>query len=595
MTARLLPGVSVIAAAVAAALVVPLAAREDWVIDRFDAQLTLQRDGSIAALEAVDADFRASPHHGIYRDITSLLNYDGAHLRKYEITLGGVTSADGRRLQVATSTEGTYTRFRIGDPKVTMTGKATYRIAYRIRGALNAFADHDELYWNAIGNWEVPLEAVSVLVVAPADGIDRATCFQGPRASTEPCDARFTGTQARFRATRALRPGEQLTIVTSLRKGIVAPPEPMLVARSRDAAHFFDTTPSMLAFAGAALTAVLAGLGALWWRVGRDRRFVSMHYLSQDTAEQRVPMFASDPVVVEFEPPEKIRPGQMGLLLDERADTLDVTATIIDLAVRGYLTIKELPKTGWFGHTDWQLDQLKPSDANLLDYERIVLDGLFSGGSPRTLSDLKNKFYSDLSKAKAALYADAVGRRWFPMNPNVVRGLSVALGVLMTFGGGLLVALLGARWGAGLVAVPVVFGGVLLAILSNAMPRRSALGREMMRRSLGFARYMTTAEVQQQAFAERANIFTSYLPYAIVLKCVDKWARAFKDIDLQAATAGWYVGSTAFNPTSFTSSVGSFSTSVSSAIASTPGGSGSSGFSGGSSGGGGGGGGGGGW
>ena len=597
MTPRLAPRAALVAAAVAVALVIPLAARQTWVIDRFDSRLSLERDGSVVALEAIDADFRSDPHHGIYRDITSLLDYgDGAHLRKYELALTSVTSADGRKLQEKTEIDGPTTRFRIGDPNVRITGKATYRIAYRIKGALNAFADHDELYWNATGaSWEVPLAVATVTVEAPSDGIDRVSCFQGPKGSTESCESSFTGTQARFRATRALRPGEQLTIVTSLRKGTVTPPAPILVAKGSDVVRLFEVTPGTTSLSIATLVAVVGGLGALWWRIGRDRRFVSMHYLTEDTAEQRVPLFASDSVVVEFEPPEKIRPGQMGLLLDERADTLDVTATIIDLAVRGYLTIKELPKKGWFGHTDWELDRLKPSDASLLEYERIVLDGLFSGGSPRTLSDLKNKFYKDLYKAKAALYTDAVGRKWFPDNPNVVRGVTVALGILTMFAGGALVFVLASSFGMGLVGVPIILGGLLLTMMSGIMPRRSALGREMMRRSLGFARYMKTAEVQQQAFAERANIFTSYLPYAIVLKCVDKWAHAFKDIDLQAATAGWYVGSTGFNPTSFSASVGSFSPSVSSAIASTPGGSGGSGFSGGSSGGGGGGGGGGGW
>ncbi len=50
-----------------------------------------------------------------------------------------------------------------------------------------------------------------------------------------------------------------------------------------------------------------------------------------------MPLFASDPIAVEFEPPDKLKPAQIGLLLDERADTLDVTATIVELAVRGYL------------------------------------------------------------------------------------------------------------------------------------------------------------------------------------------------------------------------------------------------------------------
>jgi uncharacterized membrane protein len=117
-----------------------------------------------------------------------------------------------------------------------------------------------------------------------------------------------------------------------------------------------------------------------------------------------------------------------------------------------------------------------------------------------------------------------------------------------------------------------------------------------MRRTLGFARYIKTGETAQQQFAERAKIFAAYLPYAVVFKCTHLWAERFKDIDMQAATAGWYVGTTNFNAMTFSSNLGSFSSSISSAIASTPSASGSSGFSGGgSSGGGGGGGGGGSW
>jgi uncharacterized protein (TIGR04222 family) len=273
-----------------------------------------------------------------------------------------------------------------------------------------------------------------------------------------------------------------------------------------------------------------------------------------------------------------------------------VTATIVDLAVRGYLKITEIPKQGWFGHKDWQLDRLKPSDAALLEYERIVLDGLFATADSRKLSDLKNKFHADLEKAKKALYHDAVERGWFPPKPVAVRNVFKVLGILAAGLGVAAIIYLGRQWGTGLIGLPVLAGGLLLMIVARAMPRRTAKGAEMLHRTLGFAKYMKTAEVHQQAFAERANLFTEYLPYAIAFKCVDRWARAFKDLDMQQATAGWYSGSSGFNAVNFSSTVDSYSTSVSSTIATTPGGSGGSGFGGGgSSGGGGGGGGGGGW
>lgn len=369
----------------------------------------------------------------------------------------------------------------------------------------------------------------------------------------------------------------------------------MLVRRPRDITRSFDRSPGLLAATLAGFLVTFGGVGMLWWRLGRDRRFVSLYYLSQDAQEETVPLFASDPIAVEFEPPDRMRPAQMGLLIDERADTLDVTATIVDLAARGYLTIAELPAQGWFGRTDWTLTRLTEPDAGLLEYERIILEGLFDSRQSRKLSDLKNTFYDDLAKAKSALYSDAVTRGWFPRNPNTARTVSRVAGLLVAAAGVGLTIVLGRQWGAGLLGLPVVAGGLVLAIVSRAMPRRTALGREAMRRALGFARYIRTAEVHQQSYAERANIFTSYLPYAIAIKCVDRWARAFKDIDLRQATAAWYAGSSRFDAGGFSSSLGSFSASVSSAIASTPGGSGGSGFSGGSSGGGGGGGGGGSW
>ena len=91
--------------------------------------------------------------------------------------------------------------------------------------------------------------------------------------------------------------------------------------------------------------AAIGGGGDLQRRLGRDRQYRSIQFLSENTEEEKQPLFDSRPIAVEFEPPESIRPAQVGLLLDERADTLDVTATIIDLGVRGYLKITELPKT----------------------------------------------------------------------------------------------------------------------------------------------------------------------------------------------------------------------------------------------------------
>src|SRR5262245_52248148 len=125
------------AAAFLLVAILPAAADEGWVIERLDFRLAVQPDNSIQVDEALAVDFRGLPHHGIFRDIVAQLAYDGASNRRYDITLKSVTDADERPHQVRTTTEGSVRRFRIGDPNRTIAGKETYRLAYRLAGALN--------------------------------------------------------------------------------------------------------------------------------------------------------------------------------------------------------------------------------------------------------------------------------------------------------------------------------------------------------------------------------------------------------------------------------------------------------------------------
>lgn len=620
---------ALLALLLAAVIALPASVRADegWTIASFDSRTAIQPDGSLAVTETIIADFGSRQMHGIYRDLTYLQDYDKSQNRRYDITLDSVTDGAGHALKVQTLTEGSLRRFKIGDPNKTISGRQQYQIRYHVRGALNAFSDHDELYWNITGVWTVPLLAASVTVTTPKDGINRIACFEGWSGSQEPCTSSTTSATAQFTAARSLPAGQQLTVVVGMAKGVVPEPHPILVAKPRQPTQYFERSPGIVAATAVVAFGALGGIVMLWWRQGRDRRYRTVHYLTNDTREETVPLFAGEPVAVEFQPPEGLKPAQIGVLLDERADTRDVTATIVDLAVRGYLRISEIEKKGLFGKKDWQLDRLKPADEGLLDYERDLLSGLFdatplpksaerfvkmvsaavpsvlselpdiNGKTSVKVSDLKNHFYKDLQKVKTDIDKDATARGWFAGSPNRVRAIYGGIAIAIILGGGALAFFLGKQWGFGLIAIPVALAGLLLMMLSGAMPRRTAAGRELLRRSLGFRRYIETAEKHRQEFNEKAMLFDTYLPYAIVFDCVDKWARAFQGIERppQAAGGAWYVGPSYFNIGSFSHDFESFAGSVSSAIASTPGGSGGSGFSGGGAGGGGGGGGGGGW
>ena len=595
----ILPVVIVLVSLILGFTASPVAADEGWVIRTFQATITIAKDGSLDVSETILADFGRLQKHGIYRDIPVVYDYDQNNNRVYDLTVESVKDQNGKPLKYVVQRQGSYLRIIIGDPNVYVSGTQQYVISYRVSGALNGFPDHDELYWNATGTWPVAIESASATVHLPASGVERVACYAGQSGSSESCKSSTTADSASFGPTRQLPEGEQLTIVVGMRKGIVPEPQPKLVAKPRQFPDYFAITTATEAGAVLTLAAMLFWLVWSWWRFGRDRRFTTLYYLTDNPSEETRPLLTSDAIVVEYQPPEGLRPAQMGLLLDERADTLDATATIVDLAVRGYLTITEVQDVGLigklFGHKDWQIERTATPAADLLDYERVLYQGLFAQGSPVRLSQLKERFYTYLRNAQKDLYREAAKRRWFVRAPDAARTMWLVVGLGVALAGVILVYGLGYLLGAGIVGLPVILGGLLMMALSPWMPKRTAQGSELLRRTLGFRLYIATAETRRQQFSEQQNIFSAYLPYAIVFHCVDKWARAFSDIDVQSQTRSWYSGSGAFTATSFSRNLQGFSSEVSSAIVSTPGGQGGSGFSGGGAGGGGGGGGGGSW
>jgi uncharacterized membrane protein YgcG len=552
----------------------PASADEGWVVQRFAADISIQPSGSLHIVETIDVDFALQQKHGIFRNIPFRYQWDETHVRVYRVTVGSVTDGGGRAVPYQVSAGGPNTVIKIGDAAVTVSGVQTYKITYDVGGAMNTFPDHDELFWNVNGGgWPVPMTVVSATVRVPS-GLQKTTCYQGARGSTEPCRATMETNRADFETTRVLPTGQQLTIVAALAKGVVTEPAPTLEETGRTLPQHFEPQPVN---AAPAILVFLGGLAALFWRwntVGRDQR-------------------ERESIVPEYEPPDKLRPAQLGLILDESADKKDVTATIVDLAVRGYLTITE-KKSGLFQNKDWTLKSTGKAPNDLQLYERVIWNGLFKGRDEVKVSELREKFVVSLRAAQEALYSDSAKQKWFPTRPDQVRTGYVGLAVLVIVAGAGIAWLLGTTVGAGLIGMAIALVGLVAVPVAQVMPAKTAAGAELLRRTLGFRQYMEVAEKERQRFAERENIFSEYLPYAIVFGCVDKWARAFKDIDVEAQTASWYSGTGAFNAGALSSSLQGFSSNLGSAIASTPGSKGGSGFSGGGGGGGSGGGGGGG-
>jgi uncharacterized membrane protein YgcG len=480
-----------------------------------------------------------------------------------------------------------YDVIRIGDPDTTITGLHTYTIRYRVEGVLNGFAEQDELYWDAIGtDWGVEIERVTVRVEAPGEVLGVA-CQAGYTNNSGPCrEATKSGPVATF-AADFLYPHQGITVVVGMAKGLVAEPAPILdeIWKFEKA---FAVTPLTLGLGGVVLAGVLAGLGRLFWLRGRDRRFaggaVEAAFGDAGQAVETVPMFDRMATPVEFAPPEGLRPGQMGTLVDERANAVDVTATLIDLATRGYLQIEEIEKENKKSKPNWLLRKMKEPDAELKEYESLLLEHLLEGKEVVGLESLKRKFAERLQEVQDALYEDVVAEGWFARRPDKARTRWRLLGFAGLVIGGLVVGAAAVLTKLALVPVPLLLGGFLLFVGAGWTPRKTASGYGIMQRTLGFKRMIETAETRSAEFAEQRNLFTEYLGYAVVFGCTEKWANAFAGLaDEPGGYGTWYVAGSTLHMTSLVGALDSFSSAASSTISAAAASSGGSGFSGGGS------------
>ncbi|MDP3997727.1 MAG: DUF2207 domain-containing protein [Candidatus Andersenbacteria bacterium] len=578
-------------------------AQEGWRINSLDSDLTVQPDGVLAVTESIAVDFGLLSKHGIYRDLP--VTYQEENGSKSYTRITDITVIqDGTPAVVDTTSNGANLRIKIGDADRTISGKHDYVISYAVTGVLRAYEGFDELYWNVTGNeWEVPINEARATVTVPVPVL-RAACYKGVYGSKEKCDDL---TQAEHKVTVAalgLAAGEGLTVAVGWQSGAV----PILTVAAPPTLADIIFAPVTLVTAGLVWLIGAGWLVRHWWKYGRDRYWarsvlpgVTSPGGDKNLAEKILPFGYRRPVSVEYESPNGLRPAEIGVLMDEKADTLDVSATIVDLAARGYLIITEISKKWLFGSVDYEFGRTDKGSADLLQYEHKLLEGLFDDGNKVKLSELKNKFYKDLEQVKDELYEEMVRKKLFAGRPDRVRALSFLLTAGLAVPGTVLVflslnsvgnigwlqrLLLGA--GIGLAAAAVV-----AALAAPFMPRKSGLGRELYERAKGYRLFVSGTEKYRARWLEDEGLFERVLPYAIVFGVTDKLAQAFREMGYQPQQPGWYHGAGVFNAAVFAANVDGFSKSLSSALASRPGGSGSGG--GGFSGGGGGGGGGGSW
>ena len=581
----------------------------------FTADYVLDAEGGATVTETIDYVFGTSGgvKHGIYRNIVTrqaVTDADGRsseeNFRYYALDLESVTSPTGAPTDSKlTDQSGGETQIRIGDPNVTVSGTQSYVVKYHLANVMNPFPDHAEFAYNVFLGDSVPKDKVRVTVTGPG-GVTSVRCLRGSDPGRD-CDSAQAGQTAVFTADNLLG-NEDLTIATSLPRAGFGELKPDIRAAGSSYDEGQAKVLTSLALAGGIGAPLVAAgvMGVLVATRGRDEWYAGVTPgLSPGSADAVAPGAVPPPppaptlrgrrpeIAVQFNPPPGVQPGMVGTMIDESADTIDVSATVMDLAVRGFLRIEEIQSGTMFSRTDWRLVQLTPPPGQTLrPYEATVLEGLFADGSDVTLSDLKYKFNTTLNLAIRQMYTEVVERGWFRRSPQRQRAGWQALGFLLIGAGAVSCFYLGVitraidRTGGFGVGIPsgivlglgLIVAGLIFRILGKRMAAKTAAGSAVYAQSLGFRKYLETAEADQIRFEEASAIFSRYLPYAIVFGVADRWAGTFQKVAEAAAAAGspiimptWYIYSGAMFPdfTSIADGAGSFASSAGGTFAAT--------------------------
>lgn len=552
------------------------ASTQDFVIENFDGQYTLDSSvpgGKLSVKETIDVNF-SDNNHGIYRALPKKYKGNDTKLKIIAVI------RDGANEKYETSTQNDNLVLKIGEASSTITGKHEYKIVYEQIRVVNFDAEKPEFYWDINGDqWQQSFTHTTASVSVrdgsfKSDSAPYLICYTGSIGSKlSQCSSEIQNGRANFATLLPLSANQTLTVGVPLIEFGFSPPQLSTIEKLKQNKLFmifYYAWPSL--FIGVLLF-------IRWLKFGKDYK-------------------DSGVIVPEFQPPGDLTPAEVGMLADYNVDSRDLSATIIDLAVRGYIRIHEDEKHFlFFKWRKYSLELLKDNFSDLKPFEKEFLELLFSEikvGNVLKMSDL-SKDYSlatKINSIKKAIKNSLVDKyqlvetnNYQPFMYEIVVVVVIIVGLVVAHDTALLAN-----------AFPIAF---LFVIAFKFMPRRSHAGVETYEKIMGLKMYMNLVKKDRfkmtqsvdRPYAEPTKtpeLFEKLLPYAVALKVEKTWAKQFDGV-LNTQPDWVATNAVAFSSINLASSIGGVTSSFASSFSS------SSGASGGSAGGGGGGGGGGGW
>jgi uncharacterized membrane protein YgcG len=530
-------GLILVSAAPANALPSAEASRTTFeAIVSFDVKAEVQANTDMVITETIVYDPGTDEvHRGILRGIPTQDILDDGNIRLYDVKVLSVT-LDGEDVPVE-ETEGADTiSLKIGDPNVAIEGLHTFVIAYSVSGALDVIqpssitdktpagikAGDIELYWDFIGDrWPYPIYQGTASITGPTPAL-AALCFYGPAGSTKQCQVEQGADSATVLSADLSGGGALTGVIGWAPDGFTQMPTPNITPDPmvEQVSRLKASIPFLLVIALAALAAPITTA------VLRRRSNAGV-------------VLAATPV--RYSPPDGLRPAQVQAGVDGTVDSRGYTATLLDLAARGHITLTE-QDGGWLGGKQLNIGWTGTGKDTLAGWENDLVGAILKGSSAATMGSYDPVLTATTSTLTSRLSAEAKSTGLY--NPDGDRPdrsyvvLSILGGVMVVVGFFISFIL-----GDYALSSMVLFALTGLALVTGGLvgraitPRRQTkISANFLGQVAGFRRLLNSDSADaRRDFAEKIGltsdaIFATFMPYAVVLGLESTWVSTFPDI-----------------------------------------------------------------
>jgi hypothetical protein len=530
--------------ALIAALVLLLAAcsrAASYTTQTWHSKIEVGKDQTLLVTEEIGVTF-TMPQHGLIRRIP-LTNRTG-HYVDYSMVKAEVRPGENGAFEDArfrASTEGSDWIVKIGRGDTNVSGQVSYRLTYKVFGAINTFGatdplgPHRELNFNAIPTgWATVIEhgSIEVSTPKPEPGKYKARLLAGPERSRwglelsldDPPvgDAKLIHASlvpGLFKAeiTRAIPKGYGATVVLAMPGGTLdaVVPQPT----SAEESYSSNNQPLFLASE------------VREWLIGGALPLAVLPFLLLVALALKP---RPGPMVVQFEPPPGVEASSSGLLLDSRVDQHDIVAGILQVALKGGFRIDP-------DESGMTIEVLPDNKAtHLSQFEKEVHRSIGMFGTTVSAQSLRGSFGTYFALLRASLTQDAIKRGWYGKSSPTKLWLTWVF-VLVTLGLGFY----GMTLSPCLAPVGIVISLVVGLLSLNKILVWSQAGVDTRNKVLGLREFIMKAQEPELDYMSRITpsqaLFENLLPYAVAFGAIKQWSQAFAGINLTQPS--WYAGS----------------------------------------------------